>query len=59
MKTHVEFRAKKFPAYEGEEELFLFNLLRVRCADAAPERSFETPTDDFSTNIPLPAELSL
>ena len=63
MKTHVEFRSKKFPAYEGEEELINPGLWGKRLAEYLVQKLSErgiTPGEivgeDWGWYIPIQNE---
>src|SRR5437016_1018240 len=63
MKTHVEFRSKKFPPYEGEEELINPGLWGKRFAEylvqRLSERGIKTGEiigEDWGWYIPIPNE---
>jgi hypothetical protein len=60
MRTHVEFRSAKFPAYEGEEEQVNPGLWGKRLAEYVSQRlraaGFQTGaiyTEDWGWGIPL------
>ena len=61
MRTHVEFRSAKFPAYEGEEEQINPDLWGKRLAEylsqglrAAGVQTGEIYAEDLGWGIPLP-----
>ena len=63
MKTHVEFRSKKFPAYEGEEEQINSGLWGKRLAEYLVQKlsdkgikTEEIVGEDWGWYIPIPNE---